>query len=358
MIKVLIVDDSKTVQEFMSYMFSSDKDIQVIGMVGSGDEAVEFVRKNKPDVITMDIHMPGMNGYEATRAIMQTNPTPIVIVSGSLRLTEVSNSFKLIEAGALAVVRRPPGIGDPGFNEARKELVTMIKLMSEIKVVKLFQNQMQPRPNRIIADNSFASDDKKIKLIAIGASTGGPIALNIILMNLPKNLPVPVVIVQHIAKGFLNGFRDWLAAASSLTVHIAEDGDYLKPGNVYIAPDGYQMGISAGLMIKLEKPVQDSGLCPSVDHLFQSVAEVLGESAVGVLLSGMGKDGAKELKNMKEKGAITIAQDKESCVVFGMPGEAVKIGAADRVLSPEKIAQSLAGICSNSEVLDIVKPKY
>jgi len=179
MIKVLIVDDSKVVQEFMKYLLSSDPDIQVIGVAGSGEEAVEFVAKNKPDVITMDIHMPGMDGYEATSAIMHTVPTPIVIVTGSIGETEVSNSFKLIEAGALAVVLRPPGMGDPKYAMARTELISTIKLMSEVKVVRRFRNQMQLRKKSNPIEPTLIDENMDVQLIAIGASTGGPVALNI-----------------------------------------------------------------------------------------------------------------------------------------------------------------------------------
>jgi two-component system chemotaxis response regulator CheB len=170
--------------------------------------------------------------------------------------------------------------------------------------------------------------------------------LQTILNNLPNDLPVPVVIVQHIAKGFLPGFCDWLNTSSNLPVKIAKDGEILIPGNVYIAPDDLQMGILPGIKIKLEILSTECGLCPSVDFLFRSVAEVLGSNAIGVLLSGMGKDGAKELKNMKDKGAITLVQDEASCVVFGMPGEAVRIGAADQVLMPARIAGVLSDLCN------------
>ena len=347
MIKVLIVDDSRVVQEFMTHLLSSDPDIQVVGMAGSGHEAIELAKVKRPDLITMDVHMPGMDGYEATRAIMETIPTPVVIVTGSLGVNEASNSFKLLEAGALAVVLRPPGMEDPGFAEARRVLIQHVKLMSEIKVVKHFPKQMH---HRILPTHSLPSvnpDNKDIQLIVIGASTGGPIVLQTILSNLPKELPVPVLIVQHIARGFLTGFRDWLSGYSHLPVNIAEDGELLEPGNVYIAPDDLQMGILPGLRITLDNLPPENSLCPSVDFLFRSVAELMGSNAIGVLLTGMGKDGAKELKNMKDRGAVTIVQDEASCVVFGMPGEAVRIGAADHVLSPEKIAGVLSALCKN-----------
>jgi len=340
MIKTLIVDDSKIVREFMIHLLSSDPEIQVVGIACNGNEAIDFVREKRPDVITMDIHMPGIDGYEATRIIMETIPTPIVVVSGSLKVSDVANSFKLFEAGALAVVLRPPGIEDAGFNKASKALINTVKLMSEIKVVKRFpkQSKVLIKPN--IVKPSMLPEIRDIQLIAIGASTGGPVIIQKILSELPKELPVPVLIVQHIAKKFVSGFRDWLAITSVIPLVIAKDGEQLLPGIGYIAPDDYQMGIVTGLRILLSNPV-DSGICPSVDFLFHSVAEVLGPNAIGILLSGMGKDGAQELKSMRDKGAITIAQDEASCVVFGMPSEAVKNHAVDHILSPDKITEFL-----------------
>jgi len=298
----------------------------------------------------MDIHMPGLNGYEATRVIMESVPTPIVIVTGSLRETQISNSFKLIEAGALSIILRPPGMDDPGFKQARKELIQSIKLMSEIKVVRRFPNQMQKRiPYEKRKSELTEIESKEIKLIAIGSSTGGPIVLQTLFSKLPKDLPVPVLVVQHISKGFLQGLIDWLSATSNLPLNVAKDGEILQPGQVYFAPDNFQMGISAGNKITLKNLPTENSLCPSVDYLFRSVANVHGKNAIGILLTGMGKDGAHELLTMKNAGALTIAQNEASCVVFGMPGEAVKIGAADLVLSPEKIIETLTNVCMKSK---------
>jgi len=338
MIKTLIVDDSKTVREFMIHLLSSDPEIQIVGLACNGNEAIDFVREKRPDVITMDIHMPGMDGYEATRIIMETHPTPIVVVSGSLKVNDVAISFKLYEAGALAVVLRPPGIEDAGYYDASKALINTVKLMSEIKVVRRFPKRTIAQYKPIILNQPINPESRNIQLIAIGASTGGPVVLQKILSELPENIPVPILIVQHIAKEFIKGFRDWLSNTSMIPLTIAKDGEQLYPGIGYIAPDDFQMGIESGLKILLSKPV-DSGLCPSVDFLFHSVSEVLGANAIGILLTGMGKDGAKELKSMRDKGAITIAQDEASCVVYGMPAEAVKIDAVDHVLSPDKIIE-------------------
>jgi two-component system chemotaxis response regulator CheB len=342
MIKVLIVDDSKVIQEFLAHLLSSDPDFQVVGIAGSGYEAIEFVKAKKPDVITMDIHMPGMDGYEATRTIMETVPTPIVIVSGSSNKKEVTNTFRLLEAGALAVVIRPPGFEHPKFAASRKELIQTIKLMSEVKVVRLFPRSRKEQIKPIRFVQTFENDLKRIQVIAIGASTGGPMALQIILSRLPEDLPVPVLIVQHITKGFVKGFHEWLSATSGIKLKIAEDGEPISAGVGYIAPDNFHMGISRGSKIDLSKQPPEKGLKPSVSYLFRSVAQTFGPNALGVLLTGMGKDGADELKAMKDKGAFTVVQNEESSVVFGMPGEALSIGAADQALSPEKIAEILA----------------
>jgi two-component system chemotaxis response regulator CheB len=342
MIKVLIVDDSKVIQEFLAHLLSSDPDIQVVGIANSGYEAIELVRVKKPDVITMDIHMPGMDGYEATRKIMETYPTPIVIVSGSSNKKEVTNTFRLLEVGALAVVIRPPGFEHPHFATSRKELIQTVKLMSEVKVVRLFPRSRKEQIKPLRSVQTFENDLKRIQVIAIGASTGGPMALQLILSRLPADLPVPVLIVQHIAAGFVKGFLEWLSATSGIKLKIAEDREPISAGTGYIAPDNFHMGISRGSKIDLSNQPPENGLKPSASYLFRSVAQYFGPNALGVLLTGMGKDGADELKAMKEKGAITIVQNEESSVVFGMPGEALRIGAADQALSPEKIAEILA----------------
>ena len=342
MIKVLIVDDLKVIQEFLAHLLSSDPDIQVVGIASSGDEAIELVKVKKPDVITMDIHMPGMDGYEATRTIMETFPTPIVIVSGSSNTKEVANTFRSLEAGALAVVFRPPGFEHPRFTDSRKELIQTVKLMSEIKVVRLFSQSRKEQIKPPLLVQPFGNDVRRIQVVAIGASTGGPMALQIILSRLPADLPVPVLIVQHIATGFVKGFLGWLSATSGIKLKIAEDGESILAGIGYIAPNNFQMGVSLGSKIILSNQPPENRSKPSASYLFRSVAQTFGSNALGVLLTGMGKDGAVELKDMKDKGALTIVQNEESSVVFGMPGEALRIGAADHALSPERIAEIMA----------------
>jgi two-component system chemotaxis response regulator CheB len=293
----------------------------------------------------MDIVMPNMDGYEATRIIMETTPLPIVIVSASWDPGEVKKTFLAMEAGALATIAKPVSVTHPDYKKLAKGLIQTVKLMSEVKVIK---RRPQERKRPVLSAESTAGMITPVtvdlKAVAIGASTGGPTVIQSILSGLPKDFPAPLLIVQHIAAGFIQGFADWLAGSSGLPVKIAAHGEYIMPGCAYLAPDDFHMGIGIGPRLVLSNHAPENGLRPSVAHLFRSVAQVLGPAAVGVLLTGMGKDGAQELKAMQDKGAVTIAQDETSCVVNGMPGEAVKLKAATYVLSPGGIAQFLAAL--------------
>jgi two-component system chemotaxis response regulator CheB len=344
MIKVVIVDDSLVAQQFLAHILTSDPEILVVGFADDGAKALAVVQARRPDVITMDIHMPRLNGYDATRAIMETLPTPIVIVSASTSAKDAAPMFQALQAGALAVVLRPPGLGDPGYAAAARELLQTVKTMSEIKVVKRFARLDRERgaaPPAVVA-----APGARIELIAIGASIGGPPVLLKILSRLPGDLAAPVLIVQHIAPGFVEGFVEWLAAGSGFPVEVARLGQTFQAGHGYVAPDGYHTGVDSGLRLILSNHASEHGSRPSVAYLFRTVAQVLGPRAVGVLLTGMGRDGAEGLKLMKDSGAVTIAQDEASSVVHGMPGEAIKLGGASYVLPPDRIAAMLLSLLS------------
>ncbi len=342
MIHVLIVDDSPVVQEFLRSILSSDEEIRVIASAADGEQAVRMVQKLKPDVVTMDIHMPKMDGFMATRKIMETSPVPIVIVSGSYDPGEVHKSFLAMEAGALAILPKPRGYGHPGQEQDAKELIQTVRLMAEVKVVKRWSRYVSaastPRPH---GGSPRKQHPASITLVAIGASTGGPPVLQTILSNLPDDFPPPLAVVQHISPGFLQGLVDWLQQSTNRPIHIGTHGQRLVPGHVYFAPDGHHMGITSDRTVSLTREPPENGLRPSVSHLFRSVLQNFGSRAVGVLLTGMGEDGAKELKSMKDQGAVTLVQDQESSVVHGMPGKAIKLGAALHVLPPEGIARLL-----------------
>jgi len=347
MIKVLVVDDSPVVREFLVHILSSDPVITVIGTAGDGEEALDSVRRQRPDVITMDIHMPKMNGLDATRLIMETDPTPIVIVSGTEDPSEVATTFNAMDAGALAVLRRPAGIGHPDHEAMAQDMIQTVKLMSEVKVIRRWPRKRPasspPRSGKV----GLARESARIRVVAMGASTGGPPALETILAALSKDFPVPILIVQHMAPGFIKGFARWLATSTGLPVHVATHGESLLPGHVYVAPDDHQMKVDREGKIALTKNDPEHGLRPSISYLFRAVAAVYGADAVVGLLTGMGRDGASELRLLKEHGAVTFAQDRDSSVVHGMPGEAIKLDAAMLVLPLEKIAAVLTNLVNH-----------
>ncbi len=343
-IKVLVVEDSLVVRELISHILTGDPHIQVIGSAATGEEAVEAAARTRPDLITMDVNMPGINGYEATRRIMETCPVPIIIVSASYDPRDLSKTFRAMEAGALAIL--PPPLG-PGHRESRaraNELIRTVKLMSEIKVVRRWpQSQTTPAPPRIEARKTLA----KIEIVTMGASTGGPVVLKQILEGLGVGFPAAVLVVQHMSPGFIPGLAEWLSRSTRWPVQVARHHKQLLPGQVYLAPDGFHMRVNRFGLIELSSGAPVNGMCPAISPLFSSVAEHYGPKAAGVLLTGMGSDGAAELALMKERGAVTIAQDKESSVVHGIPGEAIRLGAAMYVLGPEQIAQLLKALVEN-----------
>ncbi|PKL09008.1 MAG: chemotaxis response regulator protein-glutamate methylesterase [Spirochaetae bacterium HGW-Spirochaetae-7] len=347
-IRVLIAEDSPVAQEFLQHIFKSDSCFEVVGTASNGAEAVEAVGRLRPSIVTMDINMPVMDGLEATRRIMSSTPTPIVVVSGNSIMEEVAFTFQAMEAGALAVVLRPAGFGSADFRTTASELIKTVKLMSEIKVIRRNRCGQDDHVSGLLSPgNGLPHQERDIRIVAIGASTGGPMVLKEILSGMPHDFALPILVVQHIASGFVTGFAQWLSIATCFPIHVASHGDSLIPGHVYLAPDDHHLGVSSFMRICLDQEAPaNNGLRPSVAHLFRSVSAEFGTNAMGILLTGMGHDGARELKAMKDAGAITIAQDEKSCIVFGMPGEAVKLDAATCVLSPAKIAERLSLLSS------------
>ena len=342
MITVLVVEDSPTTRGFLVHILT-DAGMRVIGAVSNGEEAVRFVQRTRPDVVTMDIHMPVMNGIEATARIMETNPVPIVIVSSNWDPREVEMTFRAMEAGALAVVRRPHGIDHPDHRATAAELVLRESaLMSEVKVVRRWPRQ-QPKDPDVANDHQSvpASVPDSVRVVAIGASTGGPAVLQTILQRITPDFPAPFLIVQHMATGFLPGMVEWLRGTSRISLKMAARDETVLPGHAYVAPDGFHMGVKSSGKIILAAEAFEQGARPSVSYLFRSAAASYGRNTVGILLTGMGRDGAKEMKLLKEMGAITIAQNEESSVIYGMPAAAVELDAAQYVLSPEQIVDTL-----------------
>ncbi len=352
MIKVLVVDDSPVARELLIHILNCDPGITVVGTACDGEEALSVVQRQRPDVITMDMHMPKLNGLDATRLIMETAPTPIVIVSGTEDPLEVVTTFEAMDAGALAVLRRPAGVGLPNYEAMAQDMVQTVKLMSDVKVIRRWPRMRTGAPASGAKNVGLTRESARIRIVVLGASTGGPPALEAILASLPKDFPVPILIVQHMSPGFIRGFARWLANSSRLPVHVAAHRESLLPGHVYIAPDEYQMKVERDGKIALTKNDPEHGLRPSISYLFRAVAEVYGADAIAGILTGMGRDGASELRLLKEHGAVTFAQDKDSSVVHGMPGEAIKLDAATLILPLEKIAAALTNLVNHRENLE------
>ncbi len=341
-IKILITDDSLTVRNYLVKIFSVDPEVEIIGTAVDGFEAIEFVRKNKPDIITMDINMPRLDGFETTLKIMQENSIPIVIVSGDYNVSDTAKTFQALECGAVAILSRPVGLGNPDFDEAVHKFITTVKLLSEVKVIRRWNSVSKSTvspDNLTLSLNPFPDIKKVIRIIAIGASTGGPLVLQQILQNIPSTISVPILIVQHLDIEFAQGYVDWLSILSNIPIKIATDGERLRAGVAYMAPGDYHIGVNAFNAICISKDPAEKGHRPSVAFMFRSVRKVFCDQVLAILLSGMGNDGAEELKLLKDIDAITIAQDQKSSLIHGMPGEAIRLGAASYIFSPEQIIE-------------------
>lgn len=324
--KVLIVDDSKTIRELLQRVLKEDPDFEIIGMASDAIEASNIILKNKPDVITLDIHMPGMSGVQWLEKLLPTNPIPVVMIS-SLQLQEGNEVFHALELGAVDYIQKP-SLSELAF--VGPIIREKVKVASYAKVIRL--QQLAPKLVRVTSIVRTTSLDTNF-ILAMGASTGGTEALKNVLCSLPERIP-PTVIVQHIPPVFSKTFADRMNELCRFEVKEAEDRDELLSSRVLIAPGGKQMKIqktTKGFCVRItdESPVNRHK--PSVDYLFHSVASVIGKKSVGVILTGMGNDGAQGLLAMRKQGAQTIGQDEASSVVYGMPRVAYEIGAVEKV---------------------------
>ncbi len=338
MIRVLIAEDSNTTRELLVAIFSSDPGVDVVGQAKNGLEAVALTRRLRPDVITMDVRMPEMDGYEATRQIMVEAPTPIVIVSASFEPHDVETSMNALRAGALTVLAKPPGPGAADFEEGSRHFLATVKALAGVKVVRRWQERATSAPGPV---SPAAVRSRGGEILAIAASAGGPAAVSSLLSGLPGDFPAPIVMVQHMASGFLNGFAGWLNSSSTLPVRVVDGHERLEPGKVLLAPDDQHLGVTRTRTVSLSKAPPIGGFRPSATHLFHSVAEVFGPAAVAVILTGMGNDGVDGLRAVHAAGGRVVAQDEGSSVVFGMPGSAIASGCVDLVLPLTEIPRRL-----------------
>ncbi len=339
MIRVLVVDDSAVAQELLCEILRNAGDLEVIGVASNGADAVRQARELQPDVITMDVHMPRMDGYAATAEIMTSHPTPIVVVSGSRGHDDIEKSVQALAAGALTVVAKPPAPRSENFADAAQRLVQTVRSMSQVRVIR-----RHPSRPALAASASAFPEIAAVpppRLITIAASTGGPQAINRLLRQLPANFSVPIVIVQHISEGFTAGLAEWLDGDLDASVSVAQDGESLLAAHVYLAPEGAHCGVTRSGHIRLSDRPPLAGFRPSATALFESASQAFGNSHVAVILTGMGTDGVDGLRCVRQSGGLVLAQSEESCVVYGMPRAAVDAGLAHIVVGPAELGRQL-----------------
>lgn len=344
-IRLLLVEDSPVALAILQRIFREAPDMQIVGTARNGLEALAMIPMLKPTLICTDLHMPKMNGLELTQEVMATHPCPILVVSASVQEEDTQNVFRILEAGALDIFPKPRAGLASEYDKAKKDLLAKVRVLAGVSV---FTQRRRTPP--LSPSTSYAApppvpkplpDIRTPRILTIGASTGGPQALLSIFQQLPKTFPAPVLCVQHISEGFLQGLIDWLNGSCALQIKIASQGEIPQPGMVYFPPERHHMEINARGQISLAQGATVAGHCPSVTVMFKSVAAYYRRSAVGVLLTGMGRDGADGLHALSQAGGLTIAQDEATCVVFGMPKEAIALGAAQQVLPLPAIAPFL-----------------
>jgi two-component system, chemotaxis family, protein-glutamate methylesterase/glutaminase len=337
-LRVLVADDSASARLLLQGILDADPDLEVVGQATDGAEAVDLADRLQPDVITMDVAMPGVDGLEATRRIMAQGPRPIVLVSAVFP-PDIHNSFRALEAGAVTLLEKPHGPGSPAFAREAAELVATVKLMAGVKLVRRNLRRAGDGPPPGLFPARVPSE--VLRVAAIAASTGGPPAVAQVLRGLPPGWSVPVLVVQHIGSGFDVGLARYLGENTPLPVGLAEDGDTIRPGTVYVSPAEAHLGVTAGGRLTVTNGEPIEGYRPSANHVFRSVAQAFGPAAAGVVLTGMGRDGADGLLALRQAGGLAIAQDQATSTVYGMPRQAVLRGAAEVVLPVEDIAAAL-----------------
>lgn len=344
--RVLVVEDSLTVRKRMVEALSEDPALDVVGEAADGKRGIELCQRLRPDVVTLDMMLPVMSGLAATEFIMAYCPTPILIVSASTNRGELFKTYEALAAGALDVLDKPEGSEPDGAWE--QKLVSTVKMLSRIKVITHPRARLGPMGQRPMGQalQGFEAATAAPRLVAIGVSTGGPGALVEILRGLPPDFPLPILLVIHLGKLFAPAFAEWLDGQSPMRVTYARDGDPLPPfgqGRVVMAPPDLHLVVRQG-RLRLTEDAERHSCRPSVDVLFESLARELGAECAACLMTGMGKDGAQGLLAIRQAGGKTIAQDEASSVVFGMPREAILLGAAEQVLALEKFAPALTAL--------------
>lgn len=345
-IKLLVVDDSSIARTVLGRIFTASQDVEVVATACNGQEALKLIAQTDPAVVCTDLHMPVMDGLELTQEIMANCPRPILVISSAVDEDNADNVFRLLNAGAIDIFPKPKSGASSDYDQLAKDLIRRVRVLAGVRVFRKTQRPPAAveKPRRVVNELRAVST----AIVVMGASTGGPQAYHAILSQLPADFAVPLLCVQHIGEGFLKGLVTWLDSESPLRVKIAEQGESALPGTAYFAPDGRHLQVESNRRLITTRGEPLDGHRPSITHMFQSAATAFGRGAVGVLLTGMGRDGAEGLLSISTAGGTTIAQDEASCIVFGMPQRAIEMKAADHVLSTEQIASKLLRLCSRT----------
>ncbi|WP_199902083.1 chemotaxis protein CheB [Azospirillum sp. B506] len=358
---MLVVEDSPVIQQLLSHVIGADPRLEVAGIASSGEQALRMIDRTVPDVVSLDIRLPGIDGFEVTSRIMRQNPLPIVVVASDVRDLDIP--MRALQAGALAVVEKPGSMARADYQTVAHHLCTQLVIMSQVKVIRhrisargakstaaMPAGDMPAQDGRLPAA-AVASDGNVRRFRAVGlvASTGGPAALAKILKDMPTDFPMPVFVVQHMGAPFMAGFASWLGTVSALPVRLAEAGLPPRPATVYVAPGDRHLLVD-GATLRLSADPVVCGQRPSGEVLFQSMARAYGAAGIGVLLTGMGEDGARGLVEMHRTGAYTIAEHASTAVIHSMPGTAVRLGGAVEELPLDRLAGRLLQLTSDDKM--------
>lgn len=361
MIKILLVEDSPIVVTILKRLLTIEGSMEVVGIARTGVEGLELIPKVQPDVICTDLHMPQMNGLEFTSRVMELYPRPILVISASVQDEDTQNVFKLLEAGAVDIFPKPRVGLLQEYEQIKDQLIKKIQVLAGVKVFTIKRKihgvvtpvkpivppssdqglTHEPFPAKLFPKLRLSSITLRYKLVVIGSSTGGPQALQEILTNLPADFPLPIVCVQHISLGFLQGLIDWLKSQCKLKIKIATQGELPEDGVIYFPPENNHLEFDRLGRFSLSMSPPLGGHRPSVTVTFKSASKFYHRGVIGILLTGMGRDGADGLLAIQQEGGLTIGQDEKTSVVFGMPKEAILLGAVSEILPITAIASFL-----------------
>jgi two-component system chemotaxis response regulator CheB len=349
--RVLIIDDSAYSRQTIKKMLESDSHIEVAGIASDGVDAMAKTLRLSPDLITLDLEMPEMDGFSFLRWLMKNKPTPVIIVSS---YSDSRTVFKALEFGAADFIAKPPRMGPNDFEKLEKDLLTKVKGIKDFRIEKLSRNLelLAAGPAEKV---SVGGSKNIVEAVAVGSSTGGPAALKIILTKLPADFPAGIAISQHMPKGFTESFAERLNGISKLCVKEAADGDEFESGKVLICPGGFHLLFKKSgrkTVAVIKEPKSTDKYVPSVDIMMSSIAEIYGHKAMGVVLTGMGNDGRGGMLEIKKKGGYTIAESADTAVVYGMPSEVIKAGAAERVLPLPEIPAEIIKLVKGAKKVE------